>query len=156
MAQKPVENVIQFNNAYSPSRKVQMIPKGESLTEQHHAESLDVHNVIKKYDRTGILSNVQKGKAMYGDFTKVNEYQDALDLVNNSKSLFNELPSDIREKFSNNAGEFFEWITNPANNSEAIELGLVKAPKGQAPNNASAKTEAKEAVSPPAPQDAAE
>ena len=147
-------NVIQFNNAYSPSRKVFSIPEGESLTEQHHADGLDIKNMINKYDRTGILSNVQRGKAMYGDFTKVNEYQDALDLVNNSKNLFNELPSDIREKFSNNPGEFFEWITNPENSQEAIELGLQKAPAAD-PKTPRGIPE-KEVVQPPAPQEAGE
>jgi len=149
-------NVLQFNNAYSPSRKVYMIPEGESLTEQQHAPSLDIKTMINKYDRTGVLSNVQKGKAMYGDFTKVNEYQDAIDLVTNSKNMFNELPSDIRQKFSNNPGEFFEWITNPANNKEAIELGLVKAPIiHDEPKRTTAKAVA-EPSNPPAPQDAAE
>ena len=112
--------------------------------------------MINKYDRTGVLSNVQKGKAMYGDFTKVNEYQDAIDLVTNSKNMFNELPSDIREKFSNNPGEFFEWITNPANNKEAIELGLVKAPIiHDEPKRTTAKAVA-EPSNPPAPKDASE
>jgi hypothetical protein len=39
-----------------------------------------------------------------------------------------QLPSDIRAKFDNDPGEFFEFCTDPKNADEMVQLGLREAP----------------------------
>jgi phage internal scaffolding protein len=118
----------QFRSAYGDRIKVPFMCSGESLTQQHFAEECDIRNIIKKHDRTGLISHVQRGAAQYGDYSEINEYREALDLINNADAAFAGLPSEIRKMFNNNAGEFFEFATDPANASEMVQLGLAPSP----------------------------
>lgn len=113
-----------FGTAYGTRNRVTTDPTGESLTQQHHAEHVKVQNVIKRYDQTGILDHVRQGVAHYGDYSKINEYKTYLDFVNTANESFMNLPSQIRERFNNDAGEFFEFATDPKNKGKMEELGL--------------------------------
>ena len=115
---------MEFKTAYSKQKRNAFHVTGESLTQQHHVDQVKVQNIIKQYDKTGILAHVAQGVAHYGDYSKINEYKTSLDFVNTANQSFDELPSHIREKFSNNAGEFFEFATNPKNKEVMQELGL--------------------------------
>ncbi|AXQ65858.1 MAG: internal scaffolding protein [Microviridae sp.] len=142
-----------FKTAYGDRQRVMTEPKGESLTQQHFAHEADVRNIIKQYDKTGLIANVQKGVAQYGDYSEVNEYREALDLVNEANGMFAELPAELREMFQNNPGTFLEFATNPENNQKMIELGLKEAPYVQEEKPIMAENKAAE---PPAPQEAGE
>lgn len=143
---------IVFKTGYGERQRVMTEPKGESLTQQHFADEADVRNIIKQYDKTGLIANVQKGVARYGDYSEVNEYREALDLVNEANATFAELPAELREMFQNDAGTFLEFATNPENENKMIELGLKEAPVQQErPIMAENK-----AAEPPAPQQAGE
>lgn len=147
------DNVVKFKTAYGEKSRVKQEIVGESLTQQHFAHDADVRNIIKQYDKTGLIANVNRGVARYGDYSKVNEYRESLDLVIAANESFMELPSDIREMFGNDAGEFFEFATNPENDSKMVELGLKEAPEVPVTE---AKDPAKSAAEPPAPQEAGE
>lgn len=122
---------MEIRNAYTKQKRNAFKTTGESLTQQHHVDQVKVQNIIKRYDKTGILDHVARGVAHYGDYTAVNEYKTALDFVNQANQSFSDLPASIREKFSNNAGEFFEFATDPKNKDEMIKMGLF--PQEQVP-----------------------
>ncbi len=143
---------IKFKTGYGERQRVMTEPKGESLTQQHFAHEADVRNIIKQYDKTGLIANVQRGVAQYGDYSEINEYREALDLVNDANSMFAELPAELREMFQNNAGTFLEFATNPENENKMIELGLKEAlVQEEQPTMAENK-----AAAPPALQEAGE
>lgn len=116
--------VVKFRSAYSGQERLPFETEGESMTQQAPKHEADIRNIIKKYDRTGLIANVNRGAAKYGDFSEVNEYRESLDIVREANESFMQIPSDIREKFNNDAGEFFEFVTNPDNADEMVELGL--------------------------------
>lgn len=95
-----------------------------SMTEQHHKNDCDINTILKRYDKTGLITHVNNMQATYGDFTEVNEYQESLNLVMAAQQSFADLPSNIRKRFSNDPGEFMEFITDPKNSEEMIKLGL--------------------------------
>jgi phage internal scaffolding protein len=148
MAKEPIK----FKTAYGDRSRVSFETVGESLTQQHFAHEADVRNIIKQYDKTGLIANVNRGVAKYGDYSEINEYREALDLVNSAQESFGELPSKIREMFGNDAGKFFEFATNPDNADEMVKLGLKEAPEVvvEAPKSKESPSE------PPAPQKAGE
>jgi phage internal scaffolding protein len=117
-------NVIQFRTAYTPPKKVQFNTEGESLTQQHFAEDTMVNNIIKKYDKDGIILHVNRGTALYGDFSKVTDFTEALEIINQAKDSFSNIPSEIRKQFDNDAGKFYQFVSNPKNKDEIIKLGL--------------------------------
>lgn len=100
----------------------------KSRTKQADKDQTDIHNIIRTYDRTGLVQHVAKGVAQYGDFTNVNEFQESLNFVIAAQQSFSELPSTIRAKFNNDPGLFFEFATNPENLDKMVEMGLAKAP----------------------------
>ena len=124
-----MSKVIKFKTAYGDRNRSGFETTGESLTQQSHAAEADVRNIIKQYDRTGLIANVNKGIAQYGDYSEINEYAEALNMVREANESFSQLPSEIRQQFNNNAGLFFEFATDPKNKEKMIEMGLAKAPE---------------------------
>lgn len=98
-------------------------------TEQHHKDNCEIDNILRKYDKTGLITHVNRATAEYGDFTLVNEYQESLNTVINAENAFMELPAHVRKKFGNDAGAFFEYATDPANKDGMVELGLATPPE---------------------------
>lgn len=117
-----------FNTPYGDRVRVTADPQGESLTQQHFKKETDIVEIIKKHDRTGIIEHVARGVAQYGDYSEVNEYREALDMVNNATASFMELPAEIRKMFDNDPGAFFEFATDPKNESKMQDLGLAERP----------------------------
>lgn len=93
-------------------------------TKQSHKDECDINVILRKYDKTGLITHVNTAAAQYGDFTEINEYQESLNLVINAQNAFDELPSSIRKKFGNDPGAFFEFVTDPANEAACVEMGL--------------------------------
>ena len=146
-----MSKIIKFKTPYGDRTRSQFATTGESLTQQSHAAAADVRNIIKQYDRTGLIANVNKGIAQYGDYSEINEYAEALNMVIEANDSFAELPSHIREQFNNNAGLFFEFATDPKNKKEMIEMGLAEAPIENV-----LEVHTKSETAPPAPQEAGE
>lgn len=99
-------------------------PLAEILVEQCHKDDCDINKIIGRYDRHGVLNTVNEAKKWYGDFTEVNEFQQAQELVAKGKTYFEELPSEVRNKFRNDPGNFLEFASDPRNNKEMVKLGL--------------------------------
>jgi phage internal scaffolding protein len=115
-----------FKNPYEEHKPCFFNTIGESLTQQHFQEECDIINIIKRHDRNGIIEHVQRGQARYGDFSEVTDYREALDLVQDANNEFMKIPADIRKQFNNNPGEFLNFVNNPENEEEMIQMGFVK------------------------------
>lgn len=128
-----------FRSKYSPPKRVSISFLDENgeyqpgKTEQCHKDLCDITKIIKTYDKTGLITHVNKSAAQYGDFTEINEYKENLEMIIKAKDNFAELPSHIRKKFGNDPGAFFEFVTNPANKDEMVKLGLAIAATPEAP-----------------------
>lgn len=94
------------------------------FTEQGHKRECDVNLIIKKYDKTGLISHVNKFEANFGDLTGM-DFKEANDLVINANNQFNNLPSHIRKRFNNSPEEFLRFFESDTNREEAIKLGLI-------------------------------
>lgn len=113
---------------YSTERvRVPTIIEGDSLTVQYEKEKCDINNVIKSYDKQGILTHINTAKARYGDFTNAMEYREALDKLIEAQNMFEELPAKIRKEFDNDPAEYYEFVNNPDNAERMEELGLLAA-----------------------------
>lgn len=131
----PINKTITFRTAYEPHKKYVFKTMGESLTQQHFKEECDVINIIKRHDRNGIIEHVQRGQARYGDFSEVADYREALDLVRDAQTEFMTIPSDIRKKFDNDPGKFYEFVSNPDNKEELKQMGFIQTPEVGKPSS---------------------
>lgn len=92
--------------------------------EQSQRDQCDINKIIRKYDKTGLITHVRNVEARYGDVTGL-EFKTAMDRVIEMQQLFDQMPSHIRKRFSNDPALYLEFMENPENRDEAIKLGLI-------------------------------
>lgn len=115
-----------FKTAYGPKLKIQSdTSQARDRTKQSFKDECDINMIMSRFQKTGVLDFANKNAPQFGDCTGV-EFQAGMELVARARSMFNEMPSKLRNRFSNNPAEFLEFVQNPANREEARELGLLK------------------------------
>jgi phage internal scaffolding protein len=113
---------MKFKKAYD-SVRYQTVMSGESLTEQSHKASTDINNIVNKYARTGVLEHRNEYRGEYG-FCDGKTFQEAMFTVQKARDMFNELPSHVRQKFDQNPAKFLDFVQNPENAKQMVEMGL--------------------------------
>ena len=102
--------------------------KEESRTRQEFVKECDINRVMAQYHRTGMLSHVREHMGEYMDLTETPEsFVEAQQQIAKATEFFMGLPSNIRARFLNNAGEFLDFISDRENLDEMRELGLIPA-----------------------------
>jgi len=108
-----------------------VMPQGASRTVQDPVESLTMSNIIDKYRRTGVLSSGVPGQPRKPIFAEVSsfDYHAALNFIQAVQVEWGGLSARLKGRFSNSPEVMLRWLENPANQEEAIRLGLMlKAP----------------------------
>lgn len=101
----------------------ELVPE-PSLTVQSDLESSDINFIVRQYIKTGLVPyGLQIPE--YADYTDApTDFQAAMNFVKAADDVFMEMPADIRSRFNHNPGEFMQFFNDPANQDEAIKLGL--------------------------------
>lgn len=76
----------------------------ETLVQQHFKDEQDINVILKRFGMTAQMPSGISG-GMYGDFTDVEDYQDALARIKRAQDGFMTLPPEVREKFDNDPGK---------------------------------------------------
>jgi len=97
---------------------------GQSRTKQSFKAECDINTILKKYQKTGLLSHVSQYQGRYEDLPSEIDYQQSLNAIIAAEESFSSLPSKIRARFGNDPAEFLQFVENPANENEMIDLGL--------------------------------
>ena len=122
---KSKSNVIDFKTPYSnPPTRCWFETTGESMTQQHFAEESEINNILRSHDKNGVIEHIHRGNAIYADFSGITDLSDALHHIKEAQEEFLNVPSEIREKFQNDAGQFFKFASNPENLPELRKMGL--------------------------------
>jgi phage internal scaffolding protein len=114
--------------------------------QQHHKDECDINVILERFGKTGMMP-VSAISAQYGDFTGVNDYHTALNTLIAAESEFDALPAHIRKQFANEPANLIEFLNDPKNKDQAIELGLVNPISSTA--NETSQIEAKTTVTDP-------
>lgn len=111
-----------------------------SLTKQSMSKECDINHIMKRYQTNGILPDMIKQNPQYGDFSRVPDYQTALNTVQKAQEQFENLPARIRDRFQNEPAQFLEFATNKKNLPEMVQMGLAilkpETPKTEKPASA--------------------
>lgn len=100
-----------------------------SMTKQSFADECNINNIMKRYERDGILQHLNKYEGNYGDFTAAVGYHEAMGIVAKADQMFMELPAHIRARFGNDAGAFVAFATDEKNLPALVEMGLAHGDK---------------------------
>lgn len=97
-----------------------------SLTQQHFVKDADLNTIVKRYGITdGAFPPAALDPRYFGDFTDEADFREHLDRVRNATDRFNALPADLRATFGNDPVLLHEWVSDPANVDEAVQMGLL-------------------------------
>lgn len=99
----------------------------EGRTKQSFKDECDINRIMARFQKTGVLEHLAQRPPQYLDCSAF-DFQVAMDIVAQSKALFAGLPSEVRDRFANDPGRFLAFMEDPANDSEAVKMGLRKPP----------------------------
>ncbi len=119
---------MKFFTRYSPGPSPAVEFVLPSLADQSQKDECDINRILARYRETGYLVDpLHPGtrKPLFGDFTDIPDYQAALDLIAKADDAFMKLPAKIRDRFSNNPQEIFDFLNDEKNRDEAVKLGLI-------------------------------
>lgn len=71
-----------------------------SLVQQHYKEEVDVNTIVRRFGLTAAMPSGAAG-GMYGDFTGITDYDDAVARIERANAGFMSLPAEVRERFGN-------------------------------------------------------
>lgn len=100
-----------------------------SKTDPSHKDDVCVNNIMKRYANTGIITHLNKNDGTYADVSEVPNLSEAMQHIVQANMTFRALPANVRRKFNNQPVEYLKWLEDPANDAEAIQLGLRVAPE---------------------------
>lgn len=131
---------------YRPHNRVYAPHSDELMTKQSFKAECDIHNIIKQYQRTGVIQHIAAKQASFLNLPDPLDFQQSLSLVMQAEDSFADLPASVRDRFGNDPQRFLAAFQDPAMEKELRELGLIlpaPAPRPPDPQTAPA--------SPPSP-----
>lgn len=121
---------------------------GPGRTKQSFKKSCDINEIVARYVKTGFMDHVRENPGIFADVSKIQDYQGMVSTIRSAQESFEQLPPELRSRFSNDPGKLIEFIADKSNLPEAIKLGLVPEPPAPKVVDAAAKKPSKE-VKPP-------
>lgn len=92
-------------------------------TKQSFKDDTDINKILKKAQKAGTLSHLQKHGAFYGDFANAPaDLFEAREQIERGAQIFAELPSELRREFRNDPLEYFQFVNDPANRDRLPEV----------------------------------
>lgn len=94
----------------------------DGRTKESFKDSTDINKIIRKAQVAGGLSHALKyDAAVYGEFTGV-DLLTAFAQCNRAQTIFDELPSEVRNEFNQDAFKFAAYASAPENIHRLKEL----------------------------------
>jgi len=116
-------------NTYVPHKRVFAPIFGVSRTRQEFAEECDINAIMKRYEKTGVLTHVREAQPRYLDLSDAPSFQDAMNLMLDAKAAFMTLPARVRKEFDNDPAKFVEFAEKPENLEQMGAWGLADPAK---------------------------
>lgn len=117
---------MKFQLPFGSHRKVNIDQSDEvTMTHQSFQNECDINQIIARYEKTGLLTHVRQAEPQYGDFIDACDFQLGLHLIQEARDSFMTLPSSLRKRFGNDPQVFLEFVQDPTNREEMIQLGMI-------------------------------
>ena len=112
-----------FRSAYNLGNEDYSETFNDGITEQHHTDQCDINKILAQFMETGIMPNPKYANPQYADVSNV-DFQDMQNTLATAKTLFEELPEQVKENFNNEMHSFLTFAENPDNLPQMEEWGL--------------------------------
>lgn len=121
---------------YGP-RRPGLVCEDASLTHQEFARECDINEIMRKYEKHGILTHVREVQEQFIDVAGLPEdYHSALNYVRDVEALFATLPASAREAFQNDPSVYLDALQSddPDVKDRLHEMGLITGHVPREPN----------------------
>lgn len=107
-------------------KKTGELVKEPSATKQSFVAECDINNIVREFTHTGQVAHINEKAALgaFIDLPDTTDYQQAVELARAGQVAFDQLPAQVRARFGNDPAQFLDFMGDPANQQEAIDLGL--------------------------------
>lgn len=123
-----------FATRFSPSESPAITFEQPTMTDGSFKADCDINNIVQRCLQTGVVPQVEGG--IYADFAGLpNDLQSCYDLIEEAGNRFMQLSSEVRKEFNNDPMQLLQFISNPANQQRAVELGLIDVPAAPTVSN---------------------
>lgn len=102
---------------------------GEGKTDQSFKDLVSVKSLVARTEAKGLLRASQKFEGTMDDYPNL-DYQEAQFALAEAKSVFEAMPSKLRKQFGNDPIAFAEFVQNPENQKNLVDMGLAKLKDG--------------------------
>lgn len=119
---------VKFQKAYVETERP-TVDTGQGLTEQTHKRQCDMNYILRDYRKSGLVKHMAKNRGRYDD-VKVEDFQQAMFIVNEAQQMFQGLPGEIRKKFDNKPEGFLAFVQDEGNIEEMKKMGIMKGVDG--------------------------
>lgn len=109
------------------TKRVFTVNDQPSKTDQQWKEDCDTNIILERFMKTGQLTHVARTPGIFADVSGVKDLLPSMIMLQDARREFDKYPAEIRKKFENKPEKLIEWLQNPENKEEAIELGFLEA-----------------------------
>lgn len=113
-----------IRDAYSRLRVPISFPE-TGRTKQEFKDDCDINIIMARFLLSGEIPNVHEAYPQYADATGA-DFQEAMNFVAGANSMFQQMPSAIRNRFNNDPGAFIDFCSDEKNREEMAQMGLLK------------------------------
>lgn len=108
---------------------------GESMAHQSFKDECDINTILRRFAVTGEMpDNVRVPQ--YADFEETFDFMSSMNVIRDAEEAFAAMPSNVRERFSNDPAKFLEFAHDKDNYDEALKMGLVVSRPSPVPSPA--------------------
>lgn len=114
-----------FYSAYTAHLVVAInFPDDSLYTDQSFRDESDINTIMARYQSTGEMPVLNEMPGQWLDVTEM-DFQRHMDFIIDAQNLFDDLPSDLRDRFGNDPGAFLGFCSDEKNRDEMARLGLL-------------------------------
>ena len=114
---------------------------GKTVTKQSFKDDCDINLIMAKFVKTGVMTNIRDSEPEYG-FASSDDFRESMEIVSKANSMFESMPSKIRNQFRNDPAQFLDFVQDSKNSDEMAEMGLTIKSNNEKPSSLPKKSEA--------------
>lgn len=136
-----------FRTQYDTMHEKPGLKFGPGKTQPHHAEEVDINNIVARFNRTGELPTRSNEPPQYLDLLLApKSLQEAQERLIAARENFAKLPSAVRAEFRNSPVEFYDRVTRKDTHAMRVlqENGMMAPPREEKTQKPELKQEVKE------------
>lgn len=106
-------------------RKIQLICKDESKTDQSLKKQVDINNIVASYAKTN-SPLPERSDAKYMDCTQIPDLHTAFETVQKANERFYELPAKLRKLIDNDPSQLEAFLKDQSNEDMLVKMGILE------------------------------